>query len=146
MTFTTTQIIVKLSVSNMLNAIAFYESILGLEIDPRYTLNSDGEFGQNSYVQMFMRGEMLPGFSLGLYKDIDAPLKPLPQVGTVPSFVVPNINATLERFLVKGVVVDKDGDPYIISNTSDEGFTDHFFFFRDLDNNSLVIRQNIPKH
>jgi len=145
MKFRTNQMIVKVSVSDMQRSVSFYETILGLEIDPRYTLNSDGHFGQNSYVQMITPEAMIPGFALGLYKDISGPLVPTPNVGTVPSFVVSDIKVTLENFLVKGVVVDKDGDPYIISNTSDEGYTDHFFFFRDPDNNSLVIRENISK-
>ena len=41
------------------------------------------------------------------------------------------------------VTIDETDGVIINSNKSDKGYVDRFFFFRDPDNNSLVIRENI---
>jgi hypothetical protein len=84
-------------------------------------------------------------YALGLYKDIEKPYHPRPETGTVPSFIVNDIIATLKYFEAEKVVIDSIDGKIIISNTSDEGYVDHFFFFRDPDYNSLVIRQNFGR-
>lgn len=144
MEFEFEQLITKISVSDMLKSIQFYQDILGFQVEDLYTINKGGNYGTESYVQMgwdTMQGNPV---TIGLYKDIDEPYKPAPTTGTVPSFVVPNIERTLQLFLHEGVkVVPVSEGKYIISNTSDKGYVDHFFFFVDPDNNSLVIRQNL---
>lgn len=41
------------------------------------------------------------------------------------------------------VSIDSFDGQFILSNTSDMGLKDRFFFFRDPDNNSFVVRQNM---
>jgi catechol 2,3-dioxygenase-like lactoylglutathione lyase family enzyme len=141
MKFSPKALVIKLSVSDMLMTKSFYENILGFKEDARYTINTGGNFGAESYVQLELNKTLI----LGLYKDISTPFEPIPQTGTIPSFIVDDIEGTLACFLSKNVVIDKIDGQYIISNTSDSGYTDHFFFFRDPDNNSLVVRQNLKK-
>ncbi len=102
-------------------------------------------YKSDSYVQLYLDAKGKDFFSLGLYKDIDKPYVPPFPGGTVPSFIVDDVKATLVSFQSKNVVIDKTGDSFMISNTSDNGCTDIFFFVRDPDNNSLVIRQNLCK-
>lgn len=87
----------------------------------------------------------MPGLAdniaIGLFKDIDKPFPPAdPSTvpGTAPTFMVSDIESVRNDLIAKGVKV---GD--IISNTSNNGYADHFAFFQDPDNNTLVIRQNI---
>jgi catechol 2,3-dioxygenase-like lactoylglutathione lyase family enzyme len=143
MRFISSEVVVKISVSDVPKSIEFFDRILGFEVEDKYTLNNGGSFGVNSYVQMSLAGNQINGFALGLFNDIIGPFDPIPNVGTVPSFIVADVVLTLKEFMTKGVVVDKIGDKYILSNTSDEKYVDRFFFFRDPDNNSFVIRQNM---
>jgi catechol 2,3-dioxygenase-like lactoylglutathione lyase family enzyme len=143
MRFISSEVVVKVSVSDVPKSIEFFERILGFEVNEKYTLNNGGSFGVNSYVQMSLVGNQISGFALGLFNDIISPFDPIPNVGTVPSFIVKDVERTLKEFLSEDVVVDKIGDKYILSNSSDEGYVDHFFFFRDPDNNSFVIRQDM---
>ena len=144
MGFKTNELVTKVSVSNMELSLTFYTSILGFEIDDNYTINVGKNFGQNSYVQLYLRVKDSGALLLGLFKDLDRPLNPKPEVGTVPSFIVTDIDETLSYFKSKKVKLDNDLDP-IITNTSDKGYEDRFFFFRDPDNNSLVIRENMNR-
>ena len=82
---------------------------------------------------------------LGLFKDLDRPFNPKPQLGTVPSFIVADIEETLAYLRSKKVKIDNGLDDPIITNTSDKGYEDRFFFFRDPDNNSLVVRENMNR-
>ena len=145
MSFETYTLVTKLSTSDMNKSIDFYERILNFRIDHRWTINSGGNFGTDSYVQMDYGMDETPLFTIGLYKDIDKPYSPPPQTGTVPSFIVPDIKYTLELFKEEKVHIDSFGGQEIIVNKSDLGYVDHFFFFRDPDNNSLVIRQNFGR-
>lgn len=144
MGFKTNELVTKVSVSNMELSLTFYTSILGFEIDDDYTINVGKNFGQNSYVQLYLRVKDSGALLLGLFKDLDRPLNPKPEVGTVPSFIVTDIDETLSYFKSKKVKIDNNLDP-IITNTSDKGYEDRFFFFRDPDNNSLVIRENMNR-
>lgn len=143
MKFKSKGIVVKLSVSDILKSKKFYEKILGFAIDDKYTLNSGGNYGTDSFIQLYLGSKDRSICTLGLYKDIDAPFYPLPQTGTTPTFIVDDIEATLDYFRSEKVVIDEIDGEVIISNTSDKGYIDHFFFFRDPDNNSLVIRQDM---
>nr|WP_315224567.1 VOC family protein [uncultured Flavobacterium sp.] len=145
MKFKSKALIVKLSVSDVVASRKFYEEILGFKVDDKYTLNSGGNFGMESYLQMYLDSKEKNDFMLGLFKDISLPFYPLPETGSVPSFIVDDIKATLEYFISKKVVIDKIDGVIINTNTSDKGYVDKFFFFRDPDNNSLVIRENIVK-
>lgn len=145
MKFKSKAVVIKLSVSDIRQSIKFYHEVLGFKIDDRYTLNSGGNYGMESYVQLYLDARDKNGFTLGLFKDIDAPFNPFPETGTVPSFIVEDIQATLDYFKTKKVAIDVTDGVIINSNTSDKGYIDHFFFFRDPDNNSLVIRENILK-
>jgi catechol 2,3-dioxygenase-like lactoylglutathione lyase family enzyme len=140
MKFKSKKIIVKLSVSDVLQSQKFYEEILGFKTDEKYTLNSGGNYGTDSFIQLYLEDTI--GFMLGLYKDITTSFDPLPQTGTAPTFMVDDIEATLDYFQKEKVVIDEIEGEIIISNTSDQGYTDRFFFFRDPDNNSLVVRQD----
>ncbi len=152
MEFKSSALVIKLSVSDVVKSIHFYETILGFTVDPRYTINAktntgvdaDGNYGLYSYVQM-NQAEGGNTAIIGLFKDIGEPYQPLPQTGTVPSFIVDDIEATLQSFQSQKVVIDSIDGVIINVNTSDAGYTDLFFFFRDPDNNSLVIRQNLEK-
>ena len=143
MKFKSKEIVIKLSVSDIHQSIKFYQEVLGFTIDDRYTLNSDENFGTESYIQLYLDERDKSGFRLGLFKDIDAPFNPYPETGTVPSFIVEDIQATLEYFQTMKVTIDETDGVIINSNKSDKGYVDQFFFFRDPDNNSLVIRENI---
>lgn len=143
MPFNPTDIVIKISVSNILRSRDFFTTIFGYKTDDLYTLNSDKHFGTNSYMQLYIPGNT--GFSLGLFKDIVAPFKQLPQTGTVPSFIVPDINKTLTYLQLHNVVIDMIDGKFIQTNISDEEYEDQFFFFRDPDYNSFVMRQNIRK-
>lgn len=145
MTFIPNDLVVKISVSDILSSQDFYTRILGFKADDRYTLNMGGNFGQESYMQLCIQAENGISFTIGLYKDIKSPYDPLPETGTVPSFIVSDIETMLNYLLSQKVVIDKYGNDYILTNTSDKGYVDKFFFFRDPDNNSLVMRQNIRK-
>lgn len=143
MTFHSKELVVKISSSNLQRSFDFYTSVLSFNPDPKWTLNTGG-FGNDSYMQLNFSdntGRLL--FALGLFKDIDRPYLPLPQTGTVPSFIVDNIEETLRYLQSKHVVIDGTPGNYIITNKSDAGYVDKFFFFRDPDNNSLVVRQNM---
>lgn len=133
-------LVVKLSSSDILKSKDFYVENLGCRIDPRYTLNSDGKFGKDSYLQLIPPG-LSSSIAIGLYKDIDAPFPksdPSATPGTAPTFVVGNIESVRQSLIEKGVTVGE-----IIPNKSDEGYIDHFAFFQDPDNNTLVLRQNM---
>ncbi|MCV9933948.1 VOC family protein [Flavobacterium sp. LS1R47] len=145
MKFKSKTVVIKLSVSDILKSKKFYEEILGFKIDDKYTLNSDGNFGAESFMQLDSDSKDENGFMLGLYKDIDTPFYPLPETGTVPTFIVDDIQTTLDYFKTQNVVIDVIDGTEIISNISNKGYVDQFFFFRDPDNNSLVIRENILK-
>ncbi|EAZ80524.1 VOC family protein [Algoriphagus machipongonensis] len=143
MKFITDQLITKLSVSDLSKSRDFYEKILGFQLDPKYSIIKAPD--EIPYLQMNLACEDGSKIILGLYKDIDAPFNPLPSNGTVPSFLVKDIEATLTLFQKNQVVIDEIEGSYILSNTSDLGYEDKFFFFRDPDYNSLVIRENILK-
>jgi hypothetical protein len=64
--------------------------------------------------------EKQPVFSLGLFKDIVTPFEPLPQTGTVPSFIVTDIQETLTYLQSHNVVVDIIDGKFIQTNVSDE--------------------------
>jgi catechol 2,3-dioxygenase-like lactoylglutathione lyase family enzyme len=145
MQFQSSELVVKISTSNVLRSVLFYTDVLGLELDDRYTLNVSGTFEDNSYVQLNYVEQDVTKYAIGLFKDISAPFDPMPENGTVPSFIVEDIEATLRAFQEAYVTIDTTDGQIIISNTSDKGYTDHFFFFRDPDNNSLVIRQNMKR-
>nr|WP_315238695.1 VOC family protein [uncultured Flavobacterium sp.] len=145
MKFRSKAVVIKLSVSDILKSKKFYEEILNFKIDDRYTLNSDGDYGTESYIQLYLGDKDEKSFMLGLYKDIETPFNPLTETGTVPSFIVDDIQATLNYFRASEVVIDVIDGVIINTNSSDEGYMDHFFFFRDPDNNSLVVRENILK-
>ncbi|HSK73268.1 MAG TPA: ferritin-like domain-containing protein [Pyrinomonadaceae bacterium] len=133
-------LVVKLSSSDILNSKNFYTDILGCTIDARYTLNSDGKFGKDSYLQLNLPG-LNSNIAIGLYKDIDAPLPkqdPSATPGTAPTFVVADIKSVRQSLINKGVSVGE-----IIENKSDQGYVDFFAFFQDPDNNTLVLRQNV---
>lgn len=150
MKFIATQLVTKISVSDVLVSKSFYETILGFKVDDRYTINSGGTYQKESYMQLNAPSTTGGAFTLGLYKDIESPYASMPQTGTVPSFIVADVHATLHRFLEQNVVVMPLGggngdEKYIIKNKSDDGYVDLFFFFCDPDNNSFVIRQNLSK-
>jgi catechol 2,3-dioxygenase-like lactoylglutathione lyase family enzyme len=145
MKFKSKEIVIKLSVSDISKSIKFYQEVLGFKIDDRYTLNSGENYGMESYIQLYLGDKDEKSFMLGLYKDIETPFYPLPETGTVPSFIVEDIQATLDYFRAHEVVIDVLDGVIINTNTSDEGYVDRFFFFRDPDNNSLVVRENILK-
>lgn len=132
--------VVKISTSDMLRSMGFYCGMLGCVVDERYTINANKKWDTNSYVQLNyeVKGQLI--FVIGLFKDLDAPYPTVPQNGTVPSFLVPDVKAFYSQLQLEGVGIDSE----IIPNTSDFGYTDHFFFFHDPDNNSLVARQNMP--
>jgi catechol 2,3-dioxygenase-like lactoylglutathione lyase family enzyme len=146
--FCASQLVTKVSVSNMITSKNFYEDILSFQLDDRYTINSDGSYGHGSYMQFNFNVSSRMPLSLGLYKDIDEPFAEPPQTGTVPSFIVDDVYATLHQFLSHNLIVlpmgdGKGDDKYVIKNISDQGYPDLFFFFCDPDNNVLVIRQNL---
>ena len=143
MQFNSEGMVIKISVSDILLSKDFYSAVLGFIVDDDYTINSNHDFGAESYMQLNLKSNTGNQITIGLYKDIEAPFNPLPQNGTVPSFLVKNIDETLAYLQSKKVVIDTIGGVYIVTNTSDKGYTDKFFFFRDPDNNSLVIRENI---
>lgn len=80
--------VIKISSSDFKRSIDFYQKNLGFEIDNRYTINVGGDFGNESYLQMNSPG----GCTIGLFKDISAPYSPLPESGTVLSFIMDNRN------------------------------------------------------
>jgi len=141
MTFTVRQVVVKLSVSDMARSVQFYAGLFGFKVVEKYTINVGGNFAAESYMQLDLEVSGGRPFTIGLYKDIDAPFASVPPVGTVPSFVVPDIQAALKYLQAHQVAIDSP----IIKNVSDEGYVDEFFFFNDPDNNSLVARQNFGK-
>ena len=135
-----TGLVVKLSSSDVLASRHFYTEILGFVVDERSTINKGGCYLNESYLQLNLPG-LESNIAIGLYKDIDAPMpKQDPDMtpGTTPTFLVNDIKSVRHSLIEKGVPVGE-----IITNTSDEGYVDHFTFFQDPDNNTLVIRQNI---
>lgn len=142
MNFSTTGLIVKISSSDLARSQVFYERILGFQLDPRYSITNP-QANDHPYLQLNLIDGMGATICIGLYEDISKPYDPMPESGTVPSFLVEDIDSTLTYFLNNNVVIDKVGEDYIITNESNQGFIDKFFFFRDPDNNSLVIRQNM---
>ena len=137
-----TGLVVKLSSSDILASQSFYTEILGFIVDARYTINKGGSYQAESYLQLKMPG-LNSRIAIGLYKDIDQPFpKQDPEAipGTAPTFLVADIKAARRALIEKGVSVGE-----IIPNTSDKGYTDHFAFFQDPDNNTLVLRQNLAR-
>lgn len=135
-----TGLVVKLSSSDVLASRHFYTEILGFVVDERYTINKGGCYLNESYLQLNLPG-LESNIAIGLYKDIDAPMPkqdPDTAPGTAPTFLVGDIKSVRHSLIEKGVSVGE-----IIANTSDDGYVDHFAFFQDPDNNTLVIRQNI---
>ncbi len=137
------ELVVKLSVSNMAVSQQFYTEVLRFQVDARWTLDKGGNFGEYSYLQLNCIAQGKHLFALGLFKDIEQPFIPLPQTGTVPSLIVTDLDATLAYLQSQHVVVDEINGEIIQTDISDAGFEDRYFFFRDPDNNSLVIRQNM---
>ena len=137
------ELVVKISVSDIAVAQDFYTKVLGFQVDERWTLNKGGHFGEYSYLQLNCKSHGRLLFALGLFKDIDQPFNPLPQTGSVPSLIVADLDATLAYLQSQHVVIDKVGGKIIQTDISDAGYEDRYFFFRDPDNNSLVIRQNM---
>jgi catechol 2,3-dioxygenase-like lactoylglutathione lyase family enzyme len=138
-----TGLVVKLSSSDVLASRHFYTEILGFVVDERYTINKGGRYLNESYLQLNLPG-LDDNIAIGLYKDIDAPMPkqdPSATPGTAPTFLVADIESLRQSLIEKDVSVGE-----IIENTSDEGYVDHFAFFQDPDNNTLVLRQNIIKH
>lgn len=143
MEYISNTIVVKISVSDMERSQLFFTKVIGFRVNKKYTINKGGNFGMESYVQLDMDTFPEQAFSLGLYKDLEKPFEPKPQTGTVPSFIVSDIEAALHYLQSLHVEIDEFDGVIILSNTSDEGYTDRFFFFRDPDNNSFVMRQNM---
>ncbi|WP_296702647.1 VOC family protein [Algoriphagus sp.] len=141
MSFTSIGSVIKISISDINKSIEFYRNVLGFSLDPRYSILKNPK--EISYIQMNFNNGGNHSVAIGLYNDIKEPFNPIPENGTVPSFIVEDIESTLKLFQEKKVVIDKVDGEFIIENTSDEGFVDKFFFFRDPDNNSLVIRENL---
>ena len=145
MKFESIALVVKISVSDVLKSMQFYTQLLGFQLDDIYTINIGNDYKTNSYMQLNYLLQDKTMYALGLFKDMDKPYSQPPETGTVPSFIVSDIIATLAYFEAQKIVIDKIGKDIIVSNISDDGYVDHFFFFRDPDNNSLVIRQNLGK-
>ena len=101
MKFESTELVVKISVSNMVRSMEFYTNLLGFRPDSKYTINMNKNYGSGSYMQLNFEMQGKTAYALGLYKDIDKPYEPLPQTGTVPSFIVNDIQATLKYFEAK---------------------------------------------
>lgn len=135
--------VTKISVSNMTKAIKFYTNILGFEIQDEYTINENGDYGTYSYVQMVLDTNRGNGILIGLFVDIDKPFDKVADNGTVPSFIVEDLDETLKYLQSHQVKIDPIEGVIIQENISDHGKTDRFFFFQDLDRNSLVARQNM---
>jgi catechol 2,3-dioxygenase-like lactoylglutathione lyase family enzyme len=136
----TVGLVVKLSSSDILASRRFYTEILGFVVDERYTINKGGCYLNESYLELNLPG-LESNIAIGLYKDIYTPFPkqdPVTVPGTAPTFLVADIKSVRQSLIEKGVSVGE-----IIENTSDEGYIDHFAFFQDPDNNTLVIRQNI---
>lgn len=129
--------VIKLSSSNIPASAEFYTKVLGCVIDKRYTL-CKGNFGPESYMQLDLPG-LSKNIAIGLYRDIDYPL-PVLNFGTALTFVVADLKELIKKLTAKGVKV---GD--VITNTSDDGYTDIFASFCDPDNNVLYIRENLEK-
>ncbi|SIO16176.1 VOC family protein [Algoriphagus halophilus] len=142
MIFSSSLLVTKISSSNLNRSKEFYERVLGFKLDPKYSITHPTGTDL-PYLQMNLTGPNGSKIVFGLYQDIPSPFSPKPTNGTVPSFLVDDIESTLAFFQENQVSIDKAGDSYILTNKSDEGYIDQFFFFRDPDNNSLVIRQNI---
>lgn len=134
-------LVTKISVSDVNRSVNFFTKVLKFKVVPRYTINKGGNFGDQSYVQLKSKR----GITIGLFKDISKPYNPKPETGTVPSFIVKNIKKTLKRLQKNDVTIDEFDGSIILSNVSDDGYEDRFFFFRDPDNNSFVMRQNMGK-
>jgi catechol 2,3-dioxygenase-like lactoylglutathione lyase family enzyme len=145
MKFNTLELVTKISVSDMDRSLLFYTGIFGFEIDDAYTINIGNNYGEDSYVQLRLPVNLGGAIVLGLFKDLDRPINPKPQVGTVPSFIVDDLEKTLTYLRSKKVKIDNDLEDPIITNTSDQGYEDRFFFFRDPDNNSFVMRENMNR-
>ncbi|UZD24417.1 ferritin-like domain-containing protein [Algoriphagus halophytocola] len=141
--FKANSLVTKISVSNMEKSKDFYVNLLGFTEDERYRINAGGNFGNESYVQLNLSKGGQNIVTLGLYKDISQPFDPAPQNGTVPSFIVEDIETALKIFQKEKIKIDSQDGQIIVSNTSDQGYVDRFFFFRDPDNNSFVIRENM---
>lgn len=131
-------LVVKLSCSNIEAGLLFYSN-LGFIEDTRYRLTQDGQFGMQSYVQLVLPG-MGYNIAFGLFKDIHIPLTDS-ATGTAPTIVVDDIESFIKTLKAQHVSVSK-----INSNTSDSGYTDHFAFFNDPDNNQLCVRENIKNN
>ncbi|MBD2757138.1 VOC family protein [Spirosoma validum] len=146
MKLSSSRLVVKLSISDMLKSSRFYCELLNFTftVNENYMINSDGNFGLDSYMELDMPAAK-GHFSIGLYKDIVSPLSPKPNIGSGPSFIVDNLQAALSYLQSEKVVIDSADGKIIIKNKSDEGYVDEFFFFRDPNNNSLVMRQNRTK-
>lgn len=135
-----TGLVIKLSTSDVLASRRFYTEILGFTVDERYTINKGGCYLNESYLQLNLPG-LDNNIAIGLYKDIYTPFPkqdPSATPSAAPTFMVADIVSIRQSLIEKGVSVEE-----IIENTSDEGYVDHFAFFQDPDNNTLVIRQNI---
>ncbi|RAI90115.1 VOC family protein [Algoriphagus yeomjeoni] len=146
MTFNYEQQVTKISVSDMVKSLTFYRDILGYEVEDKYTINAGGSYEKNSYIQMNLNVDEGLKSTIGLFVDIEKPFDPPPDSGTVPSLIVSDIKKGLEYLQCKNVAIDPVSDEeFIIENISDEGYVDRFFFFRDPDNNSLVMRQNLKE-
>ncbi len=132
--------VVKVSVSDMRKSIDFYCNVLGGKIDERYTITKKEQPKAVPYVQLLFNN-MGVTTAIGLYNDIKEPFKENTNgVGTIPTLVVENIEEMI-TFL-------KDHDvecSEIISNTSDQGYTDKFAFFNDIDNNAFALRENVAR-
>jgi catechol 2,3-dioxygenase-like lactoylglutathione lyase family enzyme len=133
----------KVSVSDMDAAVDFYCKKLGGCLDPRYTISKAVQPNQTAYAQILFHLMGNTTMAFGLFNDINHPFDHNVHTeqgkGTVPTFIVRDIELTISMLRAKDIECSD-----VISNTSDQGYTDHFAFFNDPDNNILGIRQNFP--
>jgi predicted lactoylglutathione lyase len=122
----------KISVSNVLTSFEFYANKIGFNYEPQYTFNSDGKFGDGSWIQLSIKNEDKTS-SICLFSDSENAGSET-EIFTIDVQDITQAKQSLED---EGIIVGN-----IDKTDTEDGNTIYFAFFYDPDGNGIGIRQN----
>ena len=125
-------LVTKISVRDVLTSFEFYSNKLGFNYEPQFTFNSDGKFGDGSWIQLSITN-VDQSSSICLFSD------PEYAGSETEIFTIDVQDITLAKQILEdeGIIVGN-----IDKTDTEDGNTIYFAFFYDPDGNGIGIRQN----
>lgn len=138
-------ILIKISSSNIEDSIEFYRDLFKYEVQPEYTINKGGDYGEFSYVQM-VPSNGLSNVGIGLLKDIDKPFVIDGELanntsGQVATFMTDDFEYIVD--VLKNAFVRIEVMP---NEESDDGIINTLAFFTDPANTYWHFGKTLLKH